>query len=73
MDAEGLVYLLQDVGAVQVVNPKGELLFRFGQYGLKPGEFKGSLGIFVDTTDRFYVADTGNLRGRSFRSQMKRK
>jgi DNA-binding beta-propeller fold protein YncE len=65
-DAEGLIYVLQEVGMVQVINPKGELLFCFGHYGVEAGEFKNSLGIFIDPTNRFYVADTGNLRVQVF-------
>lgn len=66
VDAEGLIYLLQDIGLVQVINPKGELLFSFGHYGVGVGEFKDPLGISIDSANRFYVADTGNLRVQVF-------
>jgi DNA-binding beta-propeller fold protein YncE len=66
VDAEGIIYVLQDIGLVQVINPNGELLFCLGHYGVEAGEFKDSRGIFIDSTDRFYVADTGNLRVQVF-------
>jgi tripartite motif-containing protein 71 len=62
VDAQGLIYLLLDLNCVEVLNPKGELLFQFGGYGEAPGEFKNSQAIYIDSSGRLYVADTGNSR-----------
>jgi len=62
LDSQGLIYLLFDVGYVEVFNPQGEPLFRFGHYGIEPGELKNSQAIYIDSSDRIYVTDTGNLR-----------
>ncbi len=62
VDAQGLIYLLSDVGYVAVLNKQGEPLFRFGHYGAEPGELKESQAIYIDPADRIYVTDTGNRR-----------
>ncbi|HVJ04688.1 MAG TPA: 6-bladed beta-propeller [Candidatus Saccharimonadales bacterium] len=62
VDTQGLIYLLFDVGYVQAFAPHGEPLFRFSNYGVEPGELKDSQAIYIDSMDRIYVNDTGNLR-----------
>lgn len=49
---------------VEVFNREGQLLFRFGQGGEHPGEFKMTInrGICTDSKDRVYVMDSGNRR-----------
>lgn len=70
IDTQGRIYILLDVGLIEVFSPTGERLFRFGHYGAGAGEFKESSGIYIDSADRLYVSDTGNRRVQIF--QIKR-
>lgn len=47
---------------VDAYNREGQFLFRFGQGGDQPGEFKTPNGISIDTKNRVYVLDSGNSR-----------
>jgi DNA-binding beta-propeller fold protein YncE len=67
VDPRGLIYLMTDMGNIEVISPKnGELLLRFGNYGTQPGEFVNPNGIFIDSSGRLSVADTGNRRVQVF-------
>jgi len=66
VDAEGLIYVLFDIGAVEVFSPNGVRLFHFGHYGTDAGEFLQSQGIYIDSADRVFVTDTGNGRVQIF-------
>jgi DNA-binding beta-propeller fold protein YncE len=66
IDARGSIYLMQEIGLIEVVDAKGERIQRFGQHGAEPGEFIDSQGISIDSAGRLCVADTGNLRVQIF-------
>jgi DNA-binding beta-propeller fold protein YncE len=66
IDSCGRIYVLLNVGMIQVLNPLGEPLFQFGRYGIAAGEFKDAAGISIDPSDRLYVSDTGNQRVQIF-------
>jgi hypothetical protein len=50
------------LGAVQVFNRQGVLLYYFGKTGTQPGEFQLPAGLFVDHNDRIFVVDSYNRR-----------
>jgi DNA-binding beta-propeller fold protein YncE len=60
-DAQGRLYV-PALNWVEVFNGEGQLLFRFGQSGEKPGEFATPRGLCTDSKDRMYVMDSGNHR-----------
>jgi DNA-binding beta-propeller fold protein YncE len=66
IDSHGRIYVLLNVGMIQVLNPLGEPLFQFGNYGTGAAEFKDAAGISIDPSDRLYVSDTGNQRVQIF-------
>jgi sugar lactone lactonase YvrE len=67
VDREGNIYVshvgTSDVG---VYNSNGVLLATFGQAGYRMGEFSAPRGLWVDSNNRLYVADTANLRVQLF-------
>ena len=67
VDQEGDIYL-SDVGAseVKVYSRNGELLASFGQPGSRVGEFSAPRGLWIDASNRLYVADTANVRVQLF-------
>ena len=50
----------------KVYNREGSLMKSFGSTGFKMGEFNFPTGLWIDSTDRIYVADTRNLRVQVF-------
>ena len=52
--------------AVQIFDADGELLLDFGQKGTGPGEFWLPAGIFIDPTNRIWIADSYNRRVQVF-------
>lgn len=66
IDTHGWIYLLLDLGFINVIDQKGEILFKFGHQGTEPGEFNNSQSIYIDSADRLYVTDTGNMRVQLF-------
>ena len=66
-DADGNVYIASHRNStVRVYNPGGHLLASFGQSGTRVGEFAAPEGLWVDTANRLYVADSGNGRVQLF-------
>jgi len=51
---------------VQIFDRQGRFLAHFGQQGRAPGEFWMPSGIFIDDSDKIYVADTYNSRVQVF-------
>lgn len=51
---------------VRVYNEDGGLLASFGQSGSRAGEFSAPRGLWVNASDRLYVADTENVRVQLF-------
>ena len=63
VDHEGNIYVsFADASVVKVYNREGSLMKSFGSMGFKMGEFNFPTGLWIDLTDRIYVADTRNLR-----------
>ena len=51
---------------VRVYNHDAALLSSFGYLGPRIGEFNAPTGLWLDSNNRIYVADTGNLRVQVF-------
>ena len=66
IDSQGWIYIPLDVGLIQVLDTRGGFLFNFGTYGTAEAEFKEPHGLYIDTTDRLYITDTGNQRMQIF-------
>ena len=72
IDLQGNIYIsLSASSLIQVYNQNGIRLTTFGQSGQRLGEFLAPKGLWVDSTDRLYVADTGNVRVQIFQLQRK--
>ncbi len=66
-DQEGNVYVSSFDGAlIRVYAGDGRLLSCFGQPGRGAGEFANPGGLWIDASDRLYVADSGNGRVQLF-------
>ena len=66
VDNQGRIYLDGPLDTVRVFQRDGHLLSRFGYTGSGYGQFGMLSGIWIDSSDRIYVADTGNNRVQSF-------
>jgi DNA-binding beta-propeller fold protein YncE len=66
VDSRGLIYLDGPLNTVQVFERDGRLLYRFGSPGTGYGELRKPSAIWIDSSDRIYVADTENNRVQSF-------
>jgi len=66
VDSRGRIYLDGPLDTVQVFQRDGRLLHRFGFTGTGYGQFRMPSAIWIDSSDRVYVADTGNNRVQSF-------
>lgn len=47
---------------IQVFDMTGRLLIYWGQAGIQPGSFSLPAGVFVDSQNRLFVADSYNSR-----------
>ena len=66
-DAFGNVYISSHRNStVRVYGPGGNLLASFGQFGTRVGEFAAPEGLWVDSANRLYVADSENGRVQLF-------
>jgi DNA-binding beta-propeller fold protein YncE len=68
LDSAGMIYLgnlFPD--KIAVFNQSGVLVSLFGHSGTSMQEFKMPSGMWIDSTDRIYVADTDNSRVQVFR------
>ncbi len=66
-DQEGNVYVSSFDGAlIRVYADDGRFLSSFGQPGRGAGEFADPAGLWIDASDRLYVADSGNGRVQLF-------
>ena len=66
-DQAGNVYITDpSVSQIEVFDPDGHPLYRFGQTGQEAGQFNGPEGLWIEAGCLF-VADTGNKRVQEFR------
>ena len=62
-DQDSHVYVsLFNNSLLAVYNPNGQLVSVFGQSGTQAGQFEAPAGLWIDTDNRLYVADSGNGR-----------
>jgi hypothetical protein len=47
---------------VQIFDPQGQILMAFGREGTQAGQFWLPAGLFIDSRNRIYVADSFNKR-----------
>jgi sugar lactone lactonase YvrE len=67
LDSAGNIYISNLEGSsIRVYSCEGVLLSSFGGTGFRLGEFQSPTGLWIDPTDRFYIADTTNRRVQFF-------
>jgi len=66
VDSRGRIYLDGPLDTVQVFQRDGRLLYRFGYTGSGSRARSVLSCIWIDSSDRIYVADAGNNRVQSF-------
>ena len=71
VDSRGRIYLDGPLDTVQVFQRDGRLLYQFGYTGTGYGQLRMPSAIWIDPSDRIYVADTGNNRVQSFQWTVK--
>ena len=72
-DQQGNVYVTSFSGSlVRVFRQDGDAIASFGQVGRRVGEFAGPAGVWIDSANRLYVADSGNGRVQLFQLQAQR-
>ena len=63
IDSEGNIYVTDAIfDAIQVFDKTGTLLLFLGEAGQGPGQFWIPTELFIDRTDRIFVADSYNQR-----------
>ena len=72
-DQQGNIYVSSFHGSViQVYSQEGYPLASFGQFGQRAGEFSEPGGLWIDSSNRLYVADSGNGRVQLFQLKSQR-
>lgn len=72
-DEAGNMYVtFSTTSTIYVFAQDGRLLSSFGVEGTRPGEFRSPTGIWIDSSNRIYIADTRNLRVQVFQLTEKR-
>jgi DNA-binding beta-propeller fold protein YncE len=67
LDKEENIYVSDvQLNVIHVFNHDGQLLYKFGGGGSKPGEFGEPSGLWIEGENRLYVADTKNKRVQEF-------
>jgi DNA-binding beta-propeller fold protein YncE len=67
VDADKNIYVSDpQFSVIRVFNYDGQLLYKFGRNGTKPGEFDAPSGLWVESGKGLYVADTKNKRVQLF-------
>jgi DNA-binding beta-propeller fold protein YncE len=62
LDQQGRVYLVGPADSVRVFDGDGHPLDSFGESGEGNKQFRGPAGIWADSNDRVFIADSGNRR-----------
>jgi DNA-binding beta-propeller fold protein YncE len=72
-DQQGNIYVSSfNSSVIYVYSQEGYFLASFGQPGRKVGEFSEPNGLWIDSANRLYVADSGNGRVQLFQLQAQR-
>ena len=67
-DRSGRLYVVDGgFDNVQIFDPEGRLLLVFGSAGRDAGHFNLPVGLFLDSTQTIWVADSYNARVQAFR------
>jgi DNA-binding beta-propeller fold protein YncE len=66
LDQQDRVYLVGSTDSVQVFDANGRPLYSFGTSGEGNGQFSGPAGIWADSNNRVFIADSGNRRVQVF-------
>lgn len=67
LDNEKNIYVSDvQLNVINVLNRDGQFLYKFGRSGAKPGEFNQPSGMWIESENRLYVADTKNKRVQLF-------
>jgi DNA-binding beta-propeller fold protein YncE len=67
VDLTGKIYVSSTRDShIRIYGRDGSLLGSFGQTGMEIGEFNSPAGLWIDGTNRLYVADTNNGRVQVF-------
>jgi len=67
VDSTGNIYVSNaGSSAVKIYSQAGQLLASMGRAGSRPQEFDLPSGVWIDASDRIYVADTRNSRVQVF-------
>jgi DNA-binding beta-propeller fold protein YncE len=67
VDREGNIYISYVARSIiSMYKPDGMPMGTFGQSGIRSGEFLEPRGLWIEASDRVYVADTGNVRVQVF-------
>ena len=62
LDAEDIVYVIDDNHRVSVFSSEGQFVMSFGSKGRRPGEFQSPCGLAVDSNGVVYVCDCNNYK-----------
>lgn len=63
LDKVGRIFAVDSItSTIRVFDPDGSYLFSFGDKGFDKGEFLYPTGIFIDDTNRIFIADWANNR-----------
>jgi sugar lactone lactonase YvrE len=67
IDHEGRIYAsFSDTAEIRVYSRGGKMLASFGEFGSRVGDFSEPRGLWIDGSNRLYVADTWNARVQVF-------
>jgi DNA-binding beta-propeller fold protein YncE len=67
LDNEKNIYVSDvQLNVINVLNRDGQFLYKFGRSGAKPGEFNQPSGMWIESENRLYIADTKNSRVQLF-------
>ncbi len=67
VDGGGNIYISYAPGSViSIYKPDGTPMGAFGEPGSRVGEFRAPMGLWIDLSNRIYVADTANARVQVF-------
>ena len=67
VDSDGNIYISYAAKSIiSMYKPDGTPMGTFGQFGSRIGEFNTPTEVWVDSSNRIYVADTGNSRVQVF-------